>query len=630
MNNIKNNEELKDNNNKVEPLIIDTNKKETGTKSIIFLPFDLNVSNPGITNPYTRIISKKSPGKRNKLSDILKDPNEKVKGFKDAINRDNFQPAVSIIDTSKYLDFIANNFNYSKKTNGTSDDSNFELGNEDGNIGFLDWYEKNGSTESYFILPKSESHPVPEHKFKIEKFGIILNELARSGSIMIEITWMGEGNKMELLSEIDFFRFHDDENKKYIEEIKTLKTEFYNNISEEILPFLQVYKPKEINPNSVRLSGQILSTEIEIAEMGFCCSKNSPPSISDKVINPKDNQNSKGFLNVPLENLDQDTTYYYCAYFKDSNEKISYGSVQSFTTSSIDEERKETCISDIIKANYSEIKNLIYFNHKKPTVVHLIRDSQAFEIDDEKMSKLIYKTLRIPAKPDTLSNIPHKINYSEIVKLQSPDENISFATMNEGVLIIDNTIHLNELTKKYLPAFILALNQREFLLKVIRLAPYVDLKNLQELKDLKKFVTEVYLKQISFTVSVYNEIDILFAELQEKFDIEILMRDNKESINEIHQLIEGLDKEKKAEEDKAKDDADKVKSDNLNYIILALTIIQAISIFYTLFNDLLGNGPFLFGITLLINCAIIIGGIYYIFKSKNNVAKHTKTNNLIR
>ena len=235
------------------------------------------------------------------------------------------------------------------------------------------------------------------------------------------------------------------------------------------------------------------------------------------------------------------------------------------------------------------------------------------------MSKLIYKTLRIPAKPITGSNIPHKINYIEIVKLQSPDENISFATMNEGVLIIDNTIHLNELTKKYLPAFILALNQREFLLKVIRLAPYVDLKNLQELKDLKKFVTEVYLKQISFTVSVYNEIDILFAELQEKFDIEILMRDNKESINEIHQLIEG-----------AKDDADKVKSDNLNYIILALTIIQAVSIFYTLFNDLLGNGPFLFGITLFINCFIITGGIYYFFKSKNNAAKHTKTNNLIR
>ena len=611
MNNIKNNDELNDNNQNTENPSSETNKKETGTKSIIFLPFDLNVSNPEIKDPYTRIRSGKSSGKRNKLSDILKEPNEKVKDFKNAIKKDNFQPADSIIDTSKYLDFIANNFNYKKKTNGTSDDSNFVLNNEDGNIGFLDWYEKKGSTESYFILPKSESHPVHEHKFKIEKFGIILNELARSGSIMIEITWMEDKNKLQYLSEIDFFRYHYTENKKNIVEIKTIKKEFSNKEAKEILPFLQVYKPKEIKPNSVRLSGQILSTEIEIAEMGFCYSKNSPPSISDKVINPNDNQNSKGFLNVPLENLDQDTTYYYCAYFIDNAEKISYGSVQSFTTSSNKEEKKKTNISDLINTHYSEIKNLIYFNHVKPTVVHLIRDSQAFEIDDEKMSKLIYKTLRIPAKPETISNIPHKINYSEIVKLQSPDENISFATMNEGVLIIDNTIDLTALTKKYLPAFVLALNQREFLLKVIRLAPYVGITELKELKDLKKFVTEVYLKQISFTVSVYNEIDILFAELQKKFDIEILMRDNKESINEIHQLIEG-----------AKDDADKVKSDNLNYIILALTIIQAVSIFYTLFNDLLGNGPFLFGITLFINCFIITGGIYYFFKSKNNADKH--------
>ena len=584
MNNIKNNEELKDNNNKVDPLIIDTNKKETGTKSIIFLPFDLNVSNPEIKDPYIRISSENSLGKRNKLSDILKEPNEKVKGFKDAINKDNFQPADSIIDTSKYLDFIANNFNYSKKTNGTSDDSNFELGNEDGNIGFLDWYEKNGSTESYFILPKSESHPVPEHKFKIEKFGIILNELARSGSIMIEITWMGEGNKLQLLSEIDFFRFHANEKKKNIEEIKTIKKEFSNKEAKEILPFLQVYKPKEIKPNSVRLSGQILSTEIEIAEMGFCCSKNSPPSISDKVINPNDNQNSKGFLNVPLENLDQDTTYYYCAYFKDRNETISYGSVQSFTTSSNKEEKKKTNISDIINTHYSEIKNLIYFNHVKPTVVHLIRDSQAFEIDDEKMSKLIYKTLRIPAKPITGSNIPHKINYIEIVKLQSPDENISFATMNEGVLIIDNTIDFNALTKKYLPAFILALNQREFILKVIRLAPYVDITKLEELKDLKKFVTEVYLKQISFTVSVYNEIDILFVELQKKFDIEILMRDNKESINEIHQLIEGLDKEDKAKKLGKLEDDQKKRDDNLGLILSLVGLFGAASAVIDLYN----------------------------------------------
>ena len=400
---------------------------------------------------------------------------------------------------------------------------------------------------------------------------------------MIEITWMGDENKLELLSEIDFFRYHDNYHAKRIEEIKIIETEFSSKEADEILPFLKVNKPKEIKPNSVRLSCRIPSTEIEIAEMGFCYSKNSPPSISDKVINPNDNQNSKGFLNVPLENLDQDTTYYYCAYFIDNAEKISYGSVQSFTTSSNKEEKQKINISDIINTHYSEIKNLIYFNHVKPTVVHLIHDSQAFEIDDEKMSELIYKTLRIPAKP-TNSNITHKINYSEIVKLQSPDENISFATMNEGVLIIDNTIDLTALTKKYLPAFVLALNQREFLLKVIRLAPYVGITELKELKDLKKFVTEVYLKQISFTVSVYNEIDILFAELQKKFDIEILMRDNKESINEIHQLIEGLDKEVKARLDKDLEDAQKKRDNNLGLILSLVGLFGAASAVIDLYN----------------------------------------------
>jgi hypothetical protein len=51
-----NNDEIKDNKQKVLP-----NKKETEkisqAKSIIFLPFDLNVSNPEIKEPYTRIRS---------------------------------------------------------------------------------------------------------------------------------------------------------------------------------------------------------------------------------------------------------------------------------------------------------------------------------------------------------------------------------------------------------------------------------------------------------------------------------------------------------------------------------------------------------------------------------------------
>ena len=629
-----NNDELKDNKQKVV-----SNKKETGkiseAKSIIFLPFDLNVSNPEIKEPYTRILLGDSPGKRNKLSDILNDYN-KVKNFEGAIKNDKFQLAKSIIDTSKYLDFIANNFNYKKKekTKAVIDDAdasvkkevsiddksrlkNKEANNKEeleatnaANIGFLDWYEKTGNNEKKYILPKNESGQKNtferKSEFKIEKFGKILNKSARSGLIFIEITWIGEENKLDLLSEIDFFRYHDEENAIKINEVIKIIKVFKNDLLKEISSFITIYKPKEINPDSVELSGKVHLNETEIAEIGFCLSKNNPPTISDKVTTSEWIEKEK-IVKVQLKELEQNTTYNYCAYFIDITGKISYGSIQSFTTSSSFEEIKETSISKIIKENYVEIYNLIYFNHVKPTVVHLIKDSDAFGRDNDELSKVIYKTLRIPANINNDVYKRREIKYSEIVNLQSPDENISFATMNEGVLIIDNSkIEFNALTKKYLPAFVLALNQREFLLKVIRLAPYVDLQNLQELKDLKKFVTEVYLKQISFTVSVYNEIDLLFSELQKKFDIETLMKDNKESINEIHQLIEGIVEEEKKVNDNR-------KNQNLNIFIIALTLIQALSIFYTLFNDLPEKSPYLFELFLSINLLIIfISFIWFI------------------
>ena len=132
---------------------------------------------------------------------------------------------------------------------------------------------------------------------------------------------------------------------------------------------------------------------------------------------------------------------------------------------------------------------------------------------------------------------------------------------------------------------------------------------------MKKFITEIYLKQISFTVSVYNEIDIFFTELQKKFDIEILMNDNKESINEIHQLIEELDNERKAAEEKE-------KATKLNFLIIGLTVIQVISIFYTLLVDFLENDTILTNIFLFLNTVLIIFLlIYYYFKNKSQETK---------
>ena len=582
---------------------METDKSETNqiseAKSIVLLPFDLNISNPKIINPYTRIISDDSLGKRNKLSDIINDPNKKVDKFIDAIKNDKFIYADSIIDTSKYFDFIANNFNYKK--------------NKEDNKGYLNWYQKTASKEKY-ILQKNESDTKAE--LIIEKFGIILNEEARSGFIVIEITWTGEENKLELLSKIDFFRYHDEKNAQKIQVSKILITEFaYSEINlKEIKSFITIHKPREHQKKNVKVSGLINLNESEYAELGFCCSKNSIPTLTDKVNSIYIKEIN--ILNSEVENLEENTTYYYCAYYIDNSDKVNYGNVHSFTTASSREEIKQTSIDEIVKNNYSEIYNLIFFNHVKPTVVHLIKESRVIEKDDKTVSKLIYKALRIPNKSDKYPSVlKEQINYSEIVKLQSPDQSICFATMNEGALIIDNTIDLNALYKKYLPAFVLALNQREFLLKVIRLVTSVDTSKIEELKDLKKFITEIYLKQISFTVSVYNEIDIFFTELQKKFDIEILMNDNKESINEIHQLIEELDNERKAAEEKE-------KATKLNFLIIGLTVIQVISIFYTLLVDFLENDTILTNIFLFLNSVLIISLlIYYYYKNKSQDTK---------
>jgi hypothetical protein len=584
---------------------METDKSETNqisqAKSIIILPFDLNISNPEISDPYTRIISKKSPGKRNKLSDIINDPDEKVSKFIEAIKKDKFEYADSIIDTSKYFDFIANNFNYKK--------------NKEDNKGYLNWYQKTVNRQKY-ILQKNELDTKDE--FIIEKFEIILNEKARSGSILIEIMWTGVENKLELLSGIDFFRYHDNRKNNNTTRINELiKKEFSNGLTnlEEITPFIKLFKAKENKDKFVEIAGEVQIDETKITDCGFCISKNNPPSISDKI--EKIDRYGKN-IKVPLKNLEENTTYYYCAYCIDKSQNVNYGNVHSFTTASSREEINptSTSIAEIVKNNYLEIYNLIFFNHVKPTVVHLIKESEVIEKDDETVSKLIYKALRIPNKSEYPSVLKEQINYSEIVKLQSPDQSICFATMNEGAIIIDNTIEeLSELGNIYLPAFVLALNQREFLLKVIRLVTSVDTSKIEELKDLKKFITEIYLKQISFTVSVYNEIDIFFTELQKKFDIEILMNDNKESINEIHQLIEELDNERKAAEEKE-------KATKLNFLIIGLTVIQVISIFYTLLVDFLENDTILTNIFLFLNTVLIIFLlIYYYFKNKSQDTK---------
>lgn len=585
--------------------------KTSSATSIVFLPFDLNVSFPNETNPYIRIQSKFSESKRNDIKHILDDKNEQYQKFNKALdvkNNSTFKHAKSIIDSSKYFDFIVSNFNYDNSKDETTDNHKEKGGTsfENKRLGFLDWYEKSNSKPNTYRTDEG-------YEFEISKFGLIFNKQTRSGSFIIEIEWKVEGNKLELLSKTDFLRYHDKDRAKEIIQIDIISVERSNTQENQFNELKIRTFPAAISPNDkVTLKGKIETDKPDDTKninIGFCYSKVPDPIISNdavKCIEVEKSLNGVFKSIIDVEDLEQGVTYYFRYYVVDENKEYSYGTSMTFTASKY---YKETPIniSSIVKENFGEINELIFFNHAKPVLLHLIKDDNLLEQEPKELSKQIYKTLRIPARSDIEKSFP--INYDEIVKLKIPDEQIIFGTMNEGVVIIDNGIDTSQ-KNKYLPAFVLALNQREFLLKVVRLVPYVNVYNQSELKAIKQFITVVYLKQLSFSVSIYNEIDLLFKELQMKFQIELLMNDNKESINEIHQLIESLVTDEKNAEDQRKEKY-------LNSIILGLTIIQVVSIFYTLFNDYLGNSKYLFEIFLFINFAIIIYLLYLrIYRTK--------------
>ena len=112
--------------------------------------------------------------------------------------------------------------------------------------------------------------------------------------------------------------------------------------------------------------------------------------------------------------------------------------------------------------------------------------------------------------------------------------------------------------------------------------------------------------------------------MREQFKIKQLKEDYLDSINGISQITQIKEKENAEEIVKEKAKEDKRKEENLNIIILGLTIIQVVSIFYTLFNDFIGNSKYLFGIFLIINIAIII---YLLYRRKYHTNKSTNENN---
>jgi hypothetical protein len=318
------------------------------------------------------------------------------------------------------------------------------------------------------------------------------------------------------------------------------------------------------------------------------------------------------------------------------NGKVSF----DLTPHQHDEKNSETkgiYFHDIIKELLHNIQNngnevdFFDFNKNeksKPFLLHLFQSDISIEniennnINDKFLTD-IYNSLRIPDKNNVALNLEVDINFSPI----NPDRYTQLYCINEGAVVIKGNKDLTkapELINEYFPAFLFALNQKylfNYMQEKINELPTNDKTGKYEPKDLKKLQeTMIYAEfsQIFTSISNYNEIDLFFEKLREQFKIKQLKEDYLDSINGISQITQIKEKETAdiRLENKAKED--KRKEENLNIIILGLTIIQVVSIFYTLFNDFLGNSKYLFGIFLIINIAIII---YLLYRRKYHIKK---------
>ena len=408
-------------------------------------------------------------------------------------------PKSAIIDPSKYINYISNCISEQPIENDSSFLKSFTI-----DIGKLKGLNTN-NTEVKFatefqnisVLHLGDS----SLQIKIDRINIVINEIAQLGYFIFKIDYIDtETNVLNILAELDFFRFYK-----------------IDNITKQ--------------------------------------NKNKDLDKRFAIKSHKKNSDKEG----------NDTS------------KTDYFS-----------------LIEIIDTYFDFISNSVHFIHSKPIMLHLVSDRIHLDSSDSDIANTCYKVLRIPSKN---SSGVHVDQDNETVKMHSPDSHISFCTMSEGAIIIDTIVgeengKINALVNKYFPAFILALNQREVMLKTAKDISKISYKNLNskdrktlnKLGQLRKTLNLIQLKQIFYNISLYNEIELFFSELQIKFRIETLLNDNNVSIEAIHSLLENERIENEIKSNKIEEQAQKKRDDNLALILGVVGLFGAASAVIDVYN----------------------------------------------
>ena len=260
-------------------------------------------------------------------------------------------------------------------------------------------------------------------------------------------------------------------------------------------------------------------------------------------------------------------------------------------------ETQNIALYEIIRNYFNYIFRSAKFIYDKPVMLHLFSKAGKDVLSNDELINTCFKVLRIPTlikdKEETIKPEATKLEDLHSVKpklaqLHYPDQSIVFCTMNEGAIVIDTSganVDTNTLVNKYFPAFILALNQREVMIKTAKDVSQIAYKNLnaedsitlKKLTELRKTLNLIQLKQVFYNISIYNETELFFTELQKKFSIDVLLNDNKGSIDAIHSLLESERISKESE-------AQKKRDNNLGLILSLVGLFGAASAVIDLYN----------------------------------------------
>jgi hypothetical protein len=199
---------------------------------------------------------------------------------------------------------------------------------------------------------------------------------------------------------------------------------------------------------------------------------------------------------------------------------------------------------DILTCYFSNFKGFVRFYEDRLTCLYVSSSCEVGQKDDAAIRKLAFDVLRVPDR-----NAPNFNRSLTGPKVIQPGHSMLFTGLNEGALVIESLgsqATLKAVANKYLPAFLLAVNQREVLLKTLNCVVTLDTGRLldmepsqiQLVEDLKKTLTVIKLKQIFYSVSNYQEIESFFNHLQDVFNIGLMLHENEGSIREMYNLLE--------------------------------------------------------------------------------------------